>query len=42
MDIYEHAKQYLEELRSLPTFLDRASQKGRYLRQGGFTFVGTR
>ena len=42
MDIYGEAKQYIAELRALPDFLGRAQRKGRYLRQGAFTFAGTR
>lgn len=42
MDIYDEAKRYVAELRSLPGLLDRSRRKGRYLRQGGFEFIGTR
>ena len=42
MEIYKEAKRYVEELRALPDFLERAQRKGRYLRQGAFTFAGTR
>lgn len=42
MEIYEEAKRYVDELRSLPDFLARSRRKGQYIRQGDFAFVGTR
>lgn len=42
MEIYDAAKQYVDELRAIPGFLERERRKGRYLVQGEFTFVGTR
>lgn len=42
MEIYDEAKRYVRELRSLPDFLKRAQRKGVYCRQGDFEFIGTR
>lgn len=42
MEIYEEAKRYVKELKALPDFLERVQRKGRYFRQGAFTFAGTR
>lgn len=42
MEIFEEANRYIKELKALPDFLERARRKGRYLRQGPFTFAGTR
>lgn len=42
MQLFEEAKQLLEELGRTPDFLSKATLKAQALRQGDYTFDGTR
>lgn len=42
MKLFEEAKQLLEELGGTPDFLAKATLKAGALRQGDYTFDGTR
>ena len=42
MKLFEDAKQLLEALQATPDFLGKATLKARRLRQGDYTFDGTR
>ena len=42
MEIYTAAQRYLEEVTRVQGFLEKTTLKGIGLRQGDYTFVGTR
>lgn len=42
MEILNVAARYLDEVSRVPGLMEKAALKGRGLRQGDFTFVGTR
>ncbi len=42
LEIFEEAKRYLQTLDGVTGFLDKADLKRRTLRQGDYTFAGTR
>jgi len=42
MEIFAEAQRYLQELTRIPDFLAKNALKGTALRQGDYTFIGTR